>query len=324
MNSSCSPPNISVTQLTYLKQISLKNYYVSDVERKTVNCKICKFDMPNHHVFEHTVGKRHKYNKLLVRIIQDSSYNGDIDFIITGIDSLQCRYCNALVINSNENDCVVNHLQSVVHTFKKQEYLWRSSCSSVQDLPVQCDMTLRPLDSLLTYDKTYENRIRNLSKNLPKPSKASVIVKVNTQQSSACCSGKDTQGREKIPKCITVDQNGICVCTVCSKHIPNSTMNINQHINGKAHKNQLQKLQETAGKDVEDSQSYWCKYCCKKLPNNEYNIEQHNTGKKHQSNIKTLSVSKENTGHKEKNQVEDPMAILHQLCSQLEQFILRC
>ncbi|XP_046593691.1 uncharacterized protein LOC124294052 [Neodiprion lecontei] len=319
MNLSCSLPKISVSHLTYLKQINLKNYYTSDPESVIVNCKICKFNMPTNHVFEHTVSKRHKYNKLLVRIVQNSSYNGDMDFFIKDIDSLECRYCTALVINSNEDNLVVNHLQSIIHRYKKQQYLKRSSCSSVVDLSVQCDMTLRPLDSLLTYNKKYANQMHNLSKNLPKPKVASVVVKVNPTKSSAFCGIKDTQRREKIPKCITVDENDICMCTVCTKFIPNTTVNINQHVDGKAHKIQLQKLQETAGEDIEDNESYWCKDCCKKVPNNKHNIELHNTGRKHLSKIKAPSVSTENIEHKGKNKVKDPITIMHDLCLRVQQ-----
>lgn len=290
MNLSTTLPALGSTEWFNINKINLNNYYKNKSSSLIIHCEICKIDVRKADIFEHTISKRHKYNKLFIGIVQGSYLNEDLDFIVMNIDKLKCRHCNFGTINSGRNDDIISHIKTTEHKIRIANYFTKINMNNERD-STSNSKSLKPLDILITVKQKHKN----------------------VAQYSVPHGLRETRKDNELPKFIIVTEDSMCICTVCIKQIPYTSFNINQHITGKAHNIMLQK---SGGSSVSQEQKietpkqelpkpvvarpnsiYTCTTCRMQIPNTAYDIQMHNLNRTHRMNIQSSQAAVQSTSY---------------------------
>lgn len=297
MNFNASIPYVDPIHLQYMKLTDLTDYYVNGEKSGFIFCQICKFNIERRYVFEHSITKRHKYNKLLFGIAQGLSSNFDMDFIVLYNDRLQCRYCDSMIIDSDREYLVVNHIQDLRHRTMRQYYIDRTDAGRL----------LKPLDTLISYAIKIKKRT-NATKQTTQPSRdMSNVDRINAlqnpgfslnigqgnlQQHAVALNDKEERTGIESRDCIRVGESATGMCTLCGVDVPYNPHNMDMHVNGKRHKKVLNIVSELPYfiSTVKNG-TRTCTICLIEVPNVHRYIKEHIQSKMHKDATSRLVQS---------------------------------
>lgn len=164
----------STQELEKFTGFSVRNYYRNNHTKGITRCLLCRININENEVFEHTRSMSHDYNRLFQHFVRKRHLNGDMDFIFVNAMWVQCRYCNNVRFSRGFPHLQVEHNQSAMH-LERKKYCLNRITSGPNKFDIPHNSRSRPKPCEITVAECYERERSRVGPSRPSEERKRIV-----------------------------------------------------------------------------------------------------------------------------------------------------